>query len=219
MAKANKKYSTLLRALEPLYGKLSSEAVKLLSSLKPGDAITAVKFPDVDLAKVLASIDPATIESLDSLVGLRRQFAEHPELLRLFDTPATELLTRLEADDHSEAPAASAEESDPGPNPTPASQTAHATDIEPFRSGAAGRPSAMDVIVREAERRIETGQVIPRSGKGGNRDDVAERLCEWWKTERTKYKPHGPKVTKTTIYNRLGPLWRKPTSGISALIS
>jgi hypothetical protein len=79
--------------------------------------------------------------------------------------------------------------------------------LDPFRTGAAGRPTAMAVIYQEAERRIKDGEVDPQRHK---RRDVAEDLAKWWAVERFKQKPlPGPSATAKTIYGYILPLWRK----------
>jgi hypothetical protein len=75
----------------------------------------------------------------------------------------------------------------------------------PFRSGAAGRPSAMDLVEVEAKRRIEKGEVIPtRNGL----TKFATALSAWWEIERKKFKPPGPTAGMQAIRNRLRSFWR-----------
>jgi hypothetical protein len=76
---------------------------------------------------------------------------------------------------------------------------------DPFKTGAAGRPTPMTIIQQEAERRIREGEVDPLLRKAG---DVANELAEWWEIERLKYDPPGPSVKTKTIYGYILPLWR-----------
>jgi hypothetical protein len=76
---------------------------------------------------------------------------------------------------------------------------------DPFKTGAAGRPTAVAIIQQEAERRIREGEVDPLLRKAG---DVADELAEWWEVKRLKYTPPGPSVKTKTIYGYILPLWR-----------
>jgi hypothetical protein len=61
--------------------------------------------------------------------------------------------------------------------------------VNPFYTGYAGCPTARDFIQREAERRLETGEV-EATQKGMS--EFARSLAAWWATEKMKYTPPGP---------------------------
>ena len=71
-------------------------------------------------------------------------------------------------------------------------------DVDPFNSGAGGRPSAMEFVLSEAKRRIRDGKVEVRRGK---QEEFADALADWWEKERKKGTPPRPKVTAKTIRN------------------
>jgi hypothetical protein len=73
-----------------------------------------------------------------------------------------------------------------------------AQGVDPFNTGAGGRPSAMEFVLVEANRRINDGEVEVRRGL---QEDFSEDLAEWWEEERKKRTPPGPKVTAKTIRN------------------
>jgi hypothetical protein len=182
VAKAGDTRSTLLKALERLSAKLPPELLAKASGSPQHQA------PDIDragsinddLARVLTSIEWAKI---DPLVALREFAGKHPELFR---GPLEELLAN-----HS--------------GPLSVSAPKQQQPIDPFRTGASGRPTAVTVILQEAERRIKDGEVNPLH----KRQDFADELTEWWRKKRLEYDPAGPTVKVKTIYERLGPLWRK----------
>jgi hypothetical protein len=95
----------------------------------------------------------------------------------------------------------------PAPTATAMPQL-HATRIEqaidPFRTGAPGRPTAIDFIVAEAERRISSREVIPRSRTLAR---FARELFDWYEQERRKF-PTSPAATSHTIENFIRDLWR-----------
>ncbi len=78
--------------------------------------------------------------------------------------------------------------------------------VDPFRSGAPGRPSAKEVILREAERKLSSGEVVARPRTLAH---FARELFDWWEQERKKYKTPGPAMTTGTIENIIRDLWRK----------
>ena len=81
-------------------------------------------------------------------------------------------------------------------------------DVDPFNSGAGGRPSAMEFVLSEAKRRIRDGKVEVRRGK---QEEFADALADWWEKERKKGTPPRPKVTAKTIRNNpdFRSLWRQ----------
>jgi hypothetical protein len=89
---------------------------------------------------------------------------------------------------------------------TPAPVSVEAPKVDPFRTGAAGRPTGLDLVLLEAARRIREGEIKPRHG---GRQSFADSLRDWWDIERMKYDPPGPKLTAKTIYDRLGSLWNE----------
>jgi hypothetical protein len=88
----------------------------------------------------------------------------------------------------------------------PADQIGEPPTVFPFRTGAPCRPSAADVIVAEAKRRISGGEVVPKP-RGLAR--FARDLSDWWEAERQKFTPPGPAMTPGTIENKVRDLWHK----------
>jgi hypothetical protein len=78
--------------------------------------------------------------------------------------------------------------------------------IDPFRTGVPGRPSAGDVVLREAKQRITSGEVKPQQGKLAQ---FARDLETWWENERRNYNPPGPKLSANRIENLVRELWNK----------
>lgn len=80
--------------------------------------------------------------------------------------------------------------------------TAKAASVDPFKTGASGRPSAASLVEAEAERRIANGEVAPRE------DDLAKffrDLAAWWEEKRRKYEPVGPPMKPRSIENVRAP--------------
>jgi hypothetical protein len=79
-------------------------------------------------------------------------------------------------------------------------------EVDPFRTGAAGRPTASHLVVAEAKRRIEEGEVKPL--KGGL-NDFAISLFNWWEKERFKYQPPAPALKAGSLKNAgVRKLWK-----------
>jgi hypothetical protein len=74
-----------------------------------------------------------------------------------------------------------------------------------FRTGAAGRPTAADFVLDEAERRIAKEEITPTEG---GLADFSRKLFKWYDKERITFKPHGPKLTAGSIENIVRDLWR-----------
>jgi hypothetical protein len=87
-----------------------------------------------------------------------------------------------------------------------ADQVGEPPTVDPFRTGAPGRPTAAGMIGAEAERRISSGEVDlqPRGLARFARD-----LSNWWEAERLKFTPPGPAMKAGTIENKVRKLWRK----------
>jgi hypothetical protein len=80
--------------------------------------------------------------------------------------------------------------------------------VDPFKTGAGGRPTAIAVVLLEAKRRIDDGEVEVVRGK---QKAFTDDLANWWEEERKKYNPPGPKITGKTIRNNADflTLWRQ----------
>jgi hypothetical protein len=70
--------------------------------------------------------------------------------------------------------------------------------IELFRSGGPGRPTALAVVLWEAQRRITAGEYIPKKQGLSN---YASVLSQWWESKRMKFEPPAPAVREKTIIN------------------
>ena len=87
-----------------------------------------------------------------------------------------------------------------------ADQVAEPPTVDPFRTGAPGRPTAAHMIAAEAKRIISSGEVVPQR-RGLAR--FARDLSDWWEQERLKLTPPGPAMKAGTIENKVRKLWRK----------
>jgi hypothetical protein len=76
--------------------------------------------------------------------------------------------------------------------------------VDPFRTGAAGRPTAKHFVLQEAERRISSNEVQPKAGALAR---FAKELADWWDTERQKYKSPGPPLSAPTIETIIRDVW------------
>jgi hypothetical protein len=84
--------------------------------------------------------------------------------------------------------------------------TEHPVSVDPFRTGTAGRPTAKEIVRREAERRIDSGEVSPRQGRLAQ---FARDLASWWETKRKdEYKSIAPKLSANRIENIVRDIWR-----------
>jgi hypothetical protein len=88
----------------------------------------------------------------------------------------------------------------------PVAQVVEPPTVDPFRTGAPGRPTAAGAICSEAERRISSGEVVSQP-RGLAR--FARDLSDWWERERQKASPPGPAMKAGTIENIVRDLWRK----------
>jgi hypothetical protein len=80
-----------------------------------------------------------------------------------------------------------------------------AAEVDPFRTGAAGRPTAKHVILEEFERMLGAEEVEPT--EGGLTKFAQDIMAPWWETRRLASK--GPSVKPRTIVNMLREPWRK----------
>jgi len=78
----------------------------------------------------------------------------------------------------------------------PVAQVVQSPTVDPFRTGAAGRPTAAKMIQAEAERKISSGEVAWRPGGLAR---FARDLSDWWERERQKFSPPGPAMKAGTI--------------------
>jgi hypothetical protein len=79
-------------------------------------------------------------------------------------------------------------------------------EIDPCKSGGAGRPTPMGIIEEEASRRITSGEVVVKLNGLTN---FARALAEWWEQERQRYKPVLVSMQMKSIRNRVRPLWNR----------
>jgi hypothetical protein len=107
-----------------------------------------------------------------------------------FERGLEEAIARMDAGAPAEMPAELA----------PVAPAASEPQIDPFRSGAPGRPSAIEVVLAEGRRRIEAGEDALRFG---GLAEFARKLSEWWNHERMRFDPPGPPITAKTIANSL----------------
>jgi hypothetical protein len=75
---------------------------------------------------------------------------------------------------------------------------------DPFRTGAAGRPSAAYLIEIEAKRRIAEKEVTPTLG---GLTAFSEDLAKWWAEKRLTFDPPGPPMEAGSIKNVVRELW------------
>jgi hypothetical protein len=85
-------------------------------------------------------------------------------------------------------------------------QIVEARTVDPFRTGAPGRPSAAGAIRAEIERRLSSGEVVPQP-RGLAR--FARDLFIWWERERQKSTSPGPAMKARSIENIARAIWRK----------
>jgi hypothetical protein len=71
--------------------------------------------------------------------------------------------------------------------------TAHRYEINPFRTGLPGRPTAVQLIEAEHRRRIDSGEALAKVG------EEAKHLEKWLVTTH----PRAPRTTAKTIENRI----------------
>jgi len=79
--------------------------------------------------------------------------------------------------------------------------------VDPIRTGAPGRPTALHIVISEAGRRIKDGEVIPHP-RGMAK--FAKVLSVWWETKRSEYSARS--LSTTTIENGIRVLWHKSIS-------
>jgi len=79
----------------------------------------------------------------------------------------------------------------------------------PIKTGTAGRPPVSHFVEVEAERRIESGAIVPQEGK---LEDCARDLASWWEAERRHYQEPLPPLTVSAIKRVVRPLWNKALS-------
>jgi hypothetical protein len=77
-------------------------------------------------------------------------------------------------------------------------------EVDPFRTGAAGRPNTSHLVVAEAKRRIGEGAIKPREG---GLQGFAISLSNWWEKERFKYQPAAAPLKPGSIKNGVRKLW------------
>jgi hypothetical protein len=96
------------------------------------------------------------------------------------------------------------------PTPLSSAETEN-TSPDPFRTGTAGRPTAKEIVLAEAGRRIRGREVLPEQG---GLTAFSESLETWWEQERQTYKPPGPSMTASGIRNcGVRDLWNSALKG------
>jgi hypothetical protein len=75
--------------------------------------------------------------------------------------------------------------------------------VDPFKTGAPGRSTVAHLVIAEAKRRIESGEV-PRTD---SLEKFSQVLADWNEEER-KREPTRPSMKSGTIANRIRSLWR-----------
>src|SRR5215831_11135741 len=86
------------------------------------------------------------------------------------------------------------------------------TGPDPFKTGTAGRPTAKNIVLAEAERRIRDREVVP---KQGGLAEFSRSLESWWQNKRGTYEPPGPAMTASAIRNAgVRDLWNVALRGI-----
>jgi hypothetical protein len=85
------------------------------------------------------------------------------------------------------------------------------TSPDPFRTGTAGRPTAKDIVLAEAGRRIADREAVPKQGE---LTAFSKSLETWWEHKRHTYKPTGPSMTASGIKNVVRALWNDALRGV-----
>jgi hypothetical protein len=86
------------------------------------------------------------------------------------------------------------------------------TGPDPFRTGTAGRPTAKEIVLAEAGRRIRDREVVPEQG---GLTAFSESLESWWQNKRRTYEPPGPPMTASAIRNAgVRDLWNVALRGV-----
>lgn len=86
------------------------------------------------------------------------------------------------------------------------------TKLDRFKTGAAGRPTAKEIVLAEAKRRIRENEVVPKQGELAA---FSKSLESWWQNERGTYEPPGPAMTASAIRNAgVRDLWNVALRGI-----
>jgi hypothetical protein len=80
--------------------------------------------------------------------------------------------------------------------------------IDQFKTGGPGRPTARDIICREFSRRLDAGEVTPEPKKLTNFGEAT--MWPWWEAKRVEL--GGPPVTSRVMANMLRGLWRAAIS-------
>jgi hypothetical protein len=83
---------------------------------------------------------------------------------------------------------------------------AETASVDPFKTGAPGRPTAAHLVKAEAKRRIASCETATTLAQ------FSRDLAAWYEEERQKSEPAGPTLTARTIENIVRPLWRQVTS-------
>jgi hypothetical protein len=78
-------------------------------------------------------------------------------------------------------------------------------DLDPYRTGLAGRPTPADIIRAELRRRIRDGKVPTH--ERGLYEAVCNDLWQWWETTRQTFDPPGRSMKLGSIRNACRKVW------------
>jgi hypothetical protein len=82
--------------------------------------------------------------------------------------------------------------------------------VDLFKTGAPGRPTPMHIVIDEAKRRIESGEVAPKRNECAKFSGV---LAAWWEIRRHEYDPTPPSLKPRSIKNSIRELWNHALGG------
>jgi hypothetical protein len=150
-------------------------------------------------------VERQMMEHMECILKAKREQIEREQrAVEEFERELESALANAEADppaDIVSANTVSADAAEPAPI-APSKPTSQ--PIEPFHSGAPGRPTAIHIVITEGRRRIEEGEEIPTLH---GLSKFAAELSAWFDQKRMEYDPPGPSVAAKTIGNSLRSFW------------